>query len=606
MSLAMPLSLGQRLVRERLRLNWSQEEVARALGITARSVNRWEHDKSVPHPHYRQQLCLIFQISSETLFGTVPFTETTSSAPSSLWNIPYRRNPFFTGREEVLIRLHNTLHSGNVAALTQVISGLEGIGKTHTAVEYAYRFRDDYSAVLWVRAETRESLLADVVTLATLLDLSEKDEQDQARIVEAVKHWLDEQTNWLLVLDNVEDFTILVDVLPSQSKGHIVLTTRAQATGAFAQGIRLNEMEREEGALLLLRRAKFLKPYIIELEEVSEALQVMARDLSQMLGGLPLALDQAGAYIEETGCTLLEYKEYYQMRQAALLDRRGTMGGDHPQSVSITLSFCFEKVKSAHPAAGELLILCAFLAADIIPEEIFTEGGSELGPILQPVTIDPLLLNDALAILRKYSLLSRNPETKTFTIHRLVQAVLKGRMNEEAQYQWAERTVRAVNKAFPDIGQASQWPRCQYFLSHAQICAMLIEQHQMLSLDAGQLLYKAGMYLRELGLYAQAEEQLSKSHVLLSQVLGAIHPCVAQSLDTLALLYYNQGRYSEAESLYQHALMLREQCLGPQHVDLAETFNDLAVLYRDQGRYSEAEFLYQRALEICEQQRDPH
>jgi TIR domain len=99
-----------------------------------------------------------------------------------LWNIPYPRNPYFLGREEVLDQLTTALRTGQPTALSQpakdvhlqAISGLGGIGKTHVALEYAYRYRSDYQAVLWVQADTHESLTSSFVTLATLLDLPEK------------------------------------------------------------------------------------------------------------------------------------------------------------------------------------------------------------------------------------------------------------------------------------------------------------------------------------------------------------------------------------------------------------------------------------------------
>src|SRR5207248_3305913 len=102
-------------------------------------------------------------------------------APSQVWNIPYRRNPFFTGRESILDRLHIMLHAGSAAALSQppAISGLGGIGKTQAAVEYAYRYRDDYQDVLWVQANTHETLTSSYVTLAGLLNLPEQGAQDQ-------------------------------------------------------------------------------------------------------------------------------------------------------------------------------------------------------------------------------------------------------------------------------------------------------------------------------------------------------------------------------------------------------------------------------------------
>src|SRR5947209_15444440 len=90
------------------------------------------------------------------------------SGPVPAWNVPLRRNPFFTDREPVFTQIHKLLHSGKAAALSQppAISGLGGIGKTQTAVEYAFRYRDAYQYVLWVQANTSEALLSSFVALA--------------------------------------------------------------------------------------------------------------------------------------------------------------------------------------------------------------------------------------------------------------------------------------------------------------------------------------------------------------------------------------------------------------------------------------------------------
>ena len=113
--------------------------------------------------------------------------------PVPTWNVPLRRNPFFTGREPIFTQIHKLLHAGKTAALSQppAISGLGGIGKTQTAVEYAYRYRDEYQFVLWVQANTSEALLSNFVALARVLDLPEKDAREQQITVQALKHWLE-------------------------------------------------------------------------------------------------------------------------------------------------------------------------------------------------------------------------------------------------------------------------------------------------------------------------------------------------------------------------------------------------------------------------------
>src|SRR6266487_4599894 len=125
------------------------------------------------------------------------------------WNIPYPRNPYFTGREELLRRLAASLRAGETVGISQpqAVSGLGGVGKTQLALEYAYRYYQDYEAVLWTRADTQEALISGFVVFATLLQLPEQEERDQLKIVQAVKHWLTSHTRWLLLLDNASRST---------------------------------------------------------------------------------------------------------------------------------------------------------------------------------------------------------------------------------------------------------------------------------------------------------------------------------------------------------------------------------------------------------------
>src|SRR2546421_2821721 len=425
------------------------------------------------------------------------------TGPVPAWNVPLRRNPFFTGREPVFTQIHKLLHAGKTAALSQppAISGLGGIGKTQTAVEYAYRYREEYQYVLWVQANTSEALLANFVALAGVLDLPEQDAQEQQITVQAVKHWLESHSGWLLIFDNADDLGMLRDYLPEGNKGHILLTTRAQAMGGLARKIELDTMEAEEGAELLLRRAGIIaKDAALGTALVTD--RAAALDIVDAMDGLPLALDQAGAYIEGTGEGLSNYLSIYQQQRAELLKRRGGLVPDHP-SVATTWSMAFENVERANPAAIELMNLCAFLAPDAIPEELIMEGAPHLGPVLEPVAADRARLNAAIAELLKYSLVRRDTTTLTLTIHRLVQAVIKDEMNEETQRQWAERAVRAVNQVFP-FDEAPPWPHSQRYLLHALMCEELIKQWNITLDEAAALLNNVGFYLQNRGQYREA------------------------------------------------------------------------------------------------------
>jgi tetratricopeptide (TPR) repeat protein len=520
--------------------------------------------------------------------------------PTTTWNIPFRRNPLFTGREQILKRLHDQLPTGKAAALTQpqAISGLGGIGKTQTAVEYAYRYRDDYQYIFWVRADKREELVTDFATIASLLNLPEKNAQDQTVIVEAVKHWLETHSGWLLILDNADDLEMASKFIPPGGKGHLLLTTRAHAMGHLAQSVEIEKMEPDEGAIFLLRRARIIAQEA-PLDTASTTDQAKAREIVQAMDGLPLALDQAGAYIEETRCTLASYLDIYekQKQRTELLRRRGGVDPDHPLPVASTWSLSFQKVEQANPAAADLLRLCAFLSPDAIPEEIFTQGAPDLGQSLEPVATDQMKLDLAIGELLKYSLLHRNPDTKTLTIHRLVQAVLRDEMNEKMQRQWAERAVRAVNRVFPEV-EYETWPRCKRYISHAQVCALLIDQWGLEFPEAARLLNEAGWYLKERGQYTEAEPFSQRALAIRERILGPEHNVVANSRANLGLLYVTQGKYAEAELLYQRALAIVEKALGREHPDVATYLENYAVLLRKTRREDEAEKLKARAREI--------
>jgi tetratricopeptide (TPR) repeat protein len=535
----------------------------------------------------------------------------------TLWKIPYQRNPFFTGQEDILNQLYQTLHAANTVALShpQGITGLGGIGKTQMALEYAYRYGAEYSAVLWIRADSSAGLVSSFVELAHVLELPERNEQDQNIIVEAVQRWFRLHTGWLLIFDNMNDLLVAEPFLPKAGPGHLLFTTRAHALDGIAQRLEVQQMEPDTGALLLLRRASIL-PLQAVLDMATRDDRSVASVISQELAGLPLALDQAGAYIDqyikEASCETLsglqEYLKRYQTRrqELELLNTRGhadenAPAKDYPASVATTWSLSFEKVSQVNPAAAELLNFCALLAPDAIPEEILSYGASHLGAVLAPVATNSMQLDQVCKEVLRFSLVQRNPDAKTLTMHRLVQAVLQDALPPSEREVWAERAMLAVNAAFPDVAFES-WSACERLLPHALTCATWIGQAPNSSPEAPRLLNHAGYYLDERARYEEAEPLLKRALTIHEQQLGATHPHTAASLSMLARLYLHQGKYGEAEPLWQRALAISEQQLGAQHPDTALSLNNLAELYVSQGKYAKAEPLLKRALTIYEQQ----
>ncbi len=273
-------------------------------------------------------------------------------------NLPFHRNPYFTGREEVLEQMHRSLHQHHTSALVQAITGLGGIGKTQTAVEYAYRYQHEYDTILWVGAESPEVLITDYTRLARLLALPEREEQEQSLVIQAVIRWMETQEHWLLILDNVENLDAVRGFLPHTGNEHLLLTTRSQIVGEFAAPVLVDAMETETGALLLLRRAKLIAPSLmLYTPSFPSQLREDALTLTRELDGLPLALDQAGAYIEATSCGITGYVELYTTNRNRLLGERGPFGKDHPASVVTTWSLSFQQVEQQNPTATEIVMM---------------------------------------------------------------------------------------------------------------------------------------------------------------------------------------------------------------------------------------------------------
>ena len=575
---------------------WSQQKLAEQIGTTSVNISRWENGSNFPSAYFRQKLSKIFG-KTLTELGLVP-----PPHDSRMGNIPITRNAFFIGREKLLAQLHERLSTARTAALTQAqaLFGLGGIGKTQTAAEYAFRYGDDYADVFWIRAATRETLVADFVMLAELLELPGKERQDQPRMVAAVKRWLAAHDGWLLILDNADDLRLAQEFLPSSHKGYILFTTRAQASGAIAASVFVEQLAPRESVLLLLRRAKLLDKDA-SLDQAQASDRVAAERIVKEMDGLPLALVQAGAYVEETGCSLEDYLHLYSTHRKDLLAWHSRLLPDYPDTVATTWLLSFQQIEQASPAAADLLRLCAFLAPDAIPEELLMRGAAALGAALRAVASDPFKLNEALEVLRRYSLVRRDGSTHTLSIHRLVQSVLKDNMDQETQRLWAERTVRVVNAAFPDANNYGADTNNQDYLPHAQECAALITQYHLSFSEAAQLLYRAGAFQYFHGFYPQSQSFHQQALAIRKQAPEPDHPAIAESLNMLAMLSRIQGNDEQAEEFNLQALTIREKVLGSHHPDTAISLNNLSVLYRSQSKYEQAEPLLQRALNIREQ-----
>ena len=603
-------SFGGLLKAFRKRHGWTQQQTASAIGVHRNAIGRWERGDFLPESKALVlELARVLRLADQEMHQLL---EASFLKPTPPWNVPYQHNPFFTGRQQSLLLLHQHLKTDRIIALTQsyAIHGLGGIGKTQLAVEYAYTHTHEYSAILWVRAETQETISSSWLEIAELLQLPERHESEQQRVIAAVWDWLSHHTGWLLIWDNLEDVELLPRSLPACQQGTILITTRRQTLGTLAQSFELPTMTQEEGLLFLLRRARLLEidadsQHVQQFAQRQPTDYAAAQQLVLMMGGLPLALDQAGAYLEETGCGLVRYVRLYEQAHKRLLERRGLRATEHqhPESIAATLALAYQQVEQTNPLAAELLYFCAFLHPDAIPEELLTTRVAASGAEQQDVGSIADQRDQAIAVLRTFSLVQQSLENQVLSVHRLVQVVLKERLEPQLMSDWIEHTVQALHTVFPtgkmDI-EVESWPQCQRYLAHVEVCASLLAQWNLSSAEAGRLLQQAGVYLRERGQYEQAKSLMVQALQIREQVLETEHLDVADTLNELAIIYWHQSIYEQAEPLFLRALQIQEHHLGSEHMTIAESLNNLAMLYERQSKYKEAESLHLRALRIWE------
>lgn len=598
-----------RVFRKRCRL--TQRQLATILGVHYNTISGWERGDTLPEN--KRMVLELGKCLRLDKGETRQLLEGSLTALTPYWNVPFRRNPFFTGHELLLEALHECLRPDQAVIFAQSYSiyGLGGMGKTQLAVEYAYRYSLEYTAVFWISGESVEQILTSFLAIAELLDLPGRQEANQQIIVAAVQRWLCNHGKWLLIWDNLEEVELLRRYLPPARQGSILVTTRCQALGEVAQNIELPVMTPEEGILLLLRRAKILateatKEHAAQFAVSQPREYTHALELVTTLGGLPLALDQAGAYIEVTRCSICDYVSLLRSSELRLLEEYDE-SSDHPFSVGKTFALAFEQLERDNPSAVEIVTACAFLAPEAIPETFFLNGAAQLGATFEWLAADPFAFQAAFKALLKYSLIQRDAAVHTLSLHRLVQVVLKGRLSPMTAYSWAGRVTQAMTQLFPsdEDMQVDYWPVCEQLLSHALVCLNLCERGCEEETHYFPLMCHVATYLFKRARYSEAEPLFLRAVQMGETIPGLQQLLLTEGLRGLGMLYYEQGKYEQAEPLLERALRITEHTMGPDHPQIVTPLNYLGRLYIEQGKYERAKPLLERALRIAEQALDP-
>ena len=520
-------------------------------------------------------------------------------------NLPYDSlGSLFKGRDDLLTDIKKALPAGAERGAPcgskHVIHGLGGIGKTRLAVEYAWRYLPDYSACLFVTADSREGLARNLAGLcgALILNLPEQVAQEQELQMNAALRWLKAHPGWLLILDNVDTrgaADAVNQLLPSLQYGNVLITSRRTDWGDTVSPIPLDVL-RESDAV------EFLLDKTVARRTRTDSDTEDARRLANTLDGLALALEQAGAFINRKRISLSEYSHRWG-QQEAKLRRFPVPNYPHPLAITWETSF----VQLSAPAQALLNLMCWF-APDPIPREMFQAvfDADALTPLMGDegaeyrIEPEPPDLEDLLDELESLSLLKWDSGNRSFSIHRLVQEITRVRLSDEVRVPALRAAVGLINVAIPaepgphDIRAWSVWDPLR---SHV---AQLVNAAEEASIGGptARLISALGLYLYAKGLWTEAEPLMRRALKIDETSYGSEHPNVAIRLNNLAQLLQATNRLAEAEPLMRRALEIDETSYGSEHPEVAIDLNNLALLLQDTNRLAEAEPLMRRAVEV--------
>jgi tetratricopeptide (TPR) repeat protein len=512
------------------------------------------------------------------------------------WPLPGRpvtnlpaRNPKFTGREDLLGWLHGNLRPGQPAVVQPIapaLHGLGGVGKTQLALEYAHRHLRDYDVIWWLAAEQSATIPDQLMALARRLGMAEP--TDQVETVQALWDELRHRDRWLLVYDNAEQPQDLRPWWPPASGG-VLVTSRNPAWSGVGLPLAVGVLPRNQAIAFLTRRLASPDP---------EALD----QLADALGDLPLALEQAASYLEETGTPIIEYLGLLGERVYELFSS-GTPT-DSEQTIATIWSLSLGHLRTGAPGAQDLLTLCAFLGPEDLPRSLFTDHPEVLAGPLAVAIGDRYGFQQALGMLRRYSLVTVHHDR--ISVHRLVQAVVRQALDPDQMKAWAARAVSLVLAGFPDNAyNADTWSLAAPLVPHA----LAVTDHTVVDETAPaavvRLLNRVGDYLWGRGEYRQAQPLLERTCALAEARLGAHHLDTARSLNLHGQVLRDLGDLHQARDLHERALAIYEAQPVPDDLEIAVSLTNLGRVLRTQLELDRARSVLESALTIYQDQLGP-
>jgi hypothetical protein len=404
--------------------------------------------------------------------------------------VPYERNPQFIGkqRKEFLEIMNEKLSIEVPQEFNHRIAlhGLGGIGKTQCALEYAYLNKDKYERIYWISAVDQASMLSGYQKIAKSAGVHHSQLTRPIEVAETAKAWLNQQSNWLVVIDNLDDHKVANGLLPENGIGkHTIITTRNPNTsGIPAEPLAVPLLDEDDSVELLLTLSKFRTP-------TSEQLQD-ARKIVEQLGQLPLAIKQAAAYVNTVTGDLGAFLHQYRQNRADV-HNWPTDNPQYPYNVATTWSMSFEFLRNCHPPAARLLQIFSFANPDGIQLEFLLAGAIALDDSLRQVMSSETAMAKVLLELEKFSLIRWDRTHKLISIHRLVQLVVGDAMTNEERNSAVDGFIGLCADAFPVEVTNESRPICRKYQS--QVVEPLLRLGVLKSVDLCDAKGNVGRFL---------------------------------------------------------------------------------------------------------------
>ena len=490
-----------------------------------------------------------------------------------VWNLP-ARNPRFTGRDWLLAAVRDRLLAGD-KAVVQAFQGLGGVGKTQLAIEYAYRFAGAYDLAWWINAEQAGLIGDQVAALGAALGCVQAGAGVEA-VRTAVLGELRERGRWLLVFDNAENPADITGWLPGGG-GHVLITSRERTWAEVAVPVEVEVLARDESVALLRDRIAGLGV-------------VDADRLADHVGDLPLAITQAAGFMAETAMPVAQYLELLRTHAGKLLDQ-ATPGSSYPRSLATATWLIADRLDRDDPAAAQLASVCAFLAPEPIPEDVFTSAPAELPGELGARAAEPLAWRQTLARLARQSL--ARIDQRGLVMHRLTQAILRDWLTPEqaaATRACTETILAAANPGDPP--NPVTWPRWAQLMPHLLAADLAVTGNR----DLRWMACNACWYLLARGDTRTAHDLAADLRQYWRDRLGDDHE------NTRAIAYYlawtlrELDQFAEACELNEDTLARDRRVQGEDHPNTLASASNLANDLRCLGEHQAARDLAEDTL----------